>query len=753
MSRFSKSVPSDLFRLGTFGLVVTLTLLAGVAQSKAANQSIGSIGTLKKRFDDKKLNSDAWDHTLLSESEKFYADATSDNGQGRETDESRVLIAEVVIEGIDDHPEKDRLEFAAYDAMRVRPGSSVTRDQLKLDLDAIYSTGWFSGVRIEPIQGPLGVQILVEVEPNPLLTKIEISPNDTKLPLKVIDQLFASDYGKTLNLNTLQLRIKSLKSWYVSQGYSLARISGPDRVDPNGTVKLNVVEGIVAGLEVQFLNNEGESNDKDGKIVNGKTRPWVIKREISIKPGQVFNRNKLEIDIKRLYATSLFSDIKVTLKPVPGEPGTVRIILGITEQSTGSLSGGIGYSQSQGVFGQVGIQDTNLLGRAWNTTLNLTYGQYGGLANLTFADPWIKGDPHRTSFRSSIFVSREVPQVFRSKSRGTIRSVSDSLDVNSNLAYDINSELHGKGKFNSVNEAKSSNASVSWFDYEGDSVALQRTGASFVFSRPLNGGDPYKKVPWSVLLGMSYQNIEPIDYAGSSRPYGVSTQDFEEGAAPGNDVICIAFNCATENQLFGIRTGATYNNLNDARNPTSGNFFSLGTEQFLSIGENSPTFNRARVSYSQFVPVNWLKLAKGCRPGPGEKLNCPQAIGFQLKAGTVIGQLPPYEAFCLGGSNSIRGWNSCDLAVGRSFGEASVEYRFPIWNIVAGSVFVDAGSDLGSQANVPGKPGKILSKPGSGYSLGSGLIITTPVGPLRLEAASQGFDGEWRFNLGVGWKF
>jgi outer membrane protein insertion porin family len=27
------------------------------------------------------------------------------------------------------------------------------------------------------------------------------------------------------------------------------------------------------------------------------------------------------------------------------------------------------------------------------------------------------------------------------------------------------------------------------------------------------------------------------------------------------------------------------------------------------------------------------------------------------------------------------------------------------------------------------------------------------VGPLRLEVASQDFTGEWRFNLGVGWKF
>jgi outer membrane protein insertion porin family len=47
----------------------------------------------------------------------------------------------------------------------------------------------------------------------------------------------------------------------------------------------------------------------------------------------------------------------------------------------------------------------------------------------------------------------------------------------------------------------------------------------------------------------------------------------------------------------------------------------------------------------------------------------------------------------------------------------------------------------------------LLGKPGSGYSVGTGLIVTTPVGPLRLEIASQGATGQWRFNLGVGWKF
>ena len=666
----------------------------------------------------------------------------------------RVLISEVVIEGIAGHPEQERLELAAYDAMAVRPGGRITRDELKLDLDAIYATGWFSDVRIEPVNGPLGVKLVVQVVPNPVLTKVVLDPDDSKIPESLIADTFSSDYGRTLNLNELQLRMKELQGWYAKEGYSLARVSGPSRVSPEGVVELKVVIGTVAGVDVQFLNKEGESSNEKGEPIKSKTRPWVVTREISIKPGEPFNRTQLEADLKRLYATSLFSDVKVTLKPVPAEPGSVTIILGIVEQSTGSLSGGLGYSQSQGVFGQVQLADTNLFGRAWNLALNFTYGQYGGLANFTFTDPWIKGDKHRTSFRTSLFLSREVPQVFQSQNNGNILTLRDYADNGGQYAYSINSRNNPTGrKFDNVLNADKDDSSVSWFDYEGDSVALQRIGGNVIFARPLNGGDPYKIVPWNVLVGLNVQNVRPINFAGDSRPYGVANRKIKNDRVPNDDIICIAFNCANENNFFGVRLAATYGNLNDPRNPTSGNFFSFGTEQFLSVGANSPTFNRVRTSYTHFFPVNWLKIAKGCRPKPGEKADCPQAIGIQLKAGTVVGQLPPYEAFCLGGSNSVRGWYDCDLAVGRSFGEATIEYRFPIISIFAGELFVDAGTDFGSQSNVPGKPGQLLEKPGSGFSVGTGVIVSTPVGPLRLEVASQDFTGDYRFNLGVGWKF
>ena len=54
--------------------------------------------------------------------------------------------------------------------------------------------------------------------------------------------------------------------------------------------------------------------------------------------------------------------------------------------------------------------------------------------------------------------------------------------------------------------------------------------------------------------------------------------------------------------------------------------FTATTEQFIGVNEDSPTFNRLRANYTQFFPVNWLKLHKGCRPKPGEKGDCHRRL-------------------------------------------------------------------------------------------------------------------------------
>jgi len=652
--------------------------------------------------------------------------------------EPKVLIAEVAIEGLQDHPERERLELAAYAAMAATPGSRVTRNELQTDLSAIYASGWFSDVRIQPVDGPLGVRLVVVVVANPVLQQVKLDPADLKLPEQVVKDTFAADYGKTLNLNTLQTRMQELQRWYADQGYSLARITGPSRVSPEGVVELLVRQGTVEGVEVQFLNKEGSATNDKGEPIRGKTKPWVVTREVSMRPGQVFNRRELEEDIKRIYGTGLFSDVKVTLKPVPAEPGKVVIVLGIVEQSSGSLSGGLGYSQSQGVFGQIQLQDSNLFGRAWDLGTNISYGQFGGLGDITFTDPWIKDNKYRTSFRARFFFSREIPQLFQSE--------------NTTFSYQLRN--FDGADFDVVTSRKVNPNGTETIKTNFDTVAIQRIGANVQLVRPLNGGNPYKKAPWNLILSFGGQEVTPKDFSGGKYTYGVVGATKSPTRVPSNQVICLAFNCASENQLVSFRVGTTYSTLNDPRNPTKGNFLSLGTEQFISVGENSPTFNRIRGTFTHYIPVEWLKIFKGCRPKPGETKDCKQALAFQVSAGTLVGSdIPPYEAFCLGGGNSVRGYYDCDLGVGKSFAEATIEYRFPLFSIVSGEIFFDAGTTFGTQGDIPGNPGGLLGKSGEGYSPGVGIIVTTPVGPLRLEVATQDFSSDWRFNLGVGWKF
>ena len=67
--------------------------------------------------------------------------------------------------------------------------------------------------------------------------------------------------------------------------------------------------------------------------------------------------------------------------------------------------------------------------------------------------------------------------------------------------------------------------------------------------------------------------------------------------------------------------------------------------------------------------------------------------------------------------------------------------------------FADAGTVLGSGKNVTGDPGALLDKPDNGFSYGVGVVLNTPLGPLRGEMAKGNHNRNWRFNFGVGWKF
>ena len=184
----------------------------------------------------------------------------ADNNE--DLNEDKALISEIIIEGWENHPEGRKLELAAYDSMSIKPGDIVDNKKLKQDLNAIYSSGWFSGVKIKSQDGPLGVRLIVNVVPNPILKKVELKPINSLIPEEYIDDIFNNYYGTTLNLNEFQNKIETIKERYEKEGYSLARVSGPDRISENGVVTLKVYEGIISEVKLRFPDSDGEFVEK-----------------------------------------------------------------------------------------------------------------------------------------------------------------------------------------------------------------------------------------------------------------------------------------------------------------------------------------------------------------------------------------------------------------------------------------------------------------------------------------------------------
>jgi outer membrane protein insertion porin family len=253
----------------------------------------------------------------------------------------------------------------------------------------------------------------------------------------------------------------------------------------------------------------------------------------------------------------------------------------------------------------------------------------------------------------------------------------------------------------------------------GDKVREGQIGGSISLQRPIDD--------WDTSLGFNYTRTSIRDREGNITPTDAQGNPLSASGTGIDDLTTVSFT-------------ATKDQRNNPNNPTQGSLLSLSTEQSVPIGQGNISLNRLRANYSQYTPVKLFNSQQ------------PQVFALNLQAGTVIGDLPPYESFNLGGSNSVRGYDSGDVGNGRSYVLASAEYRFPILPIVGGVLFADFASDLGSGDTVLGNPAGVRGKPGSGFGYGAGVRLDSPLGLIRADYGVND-QGESRVHLGIGQRF
>ncbi|MGF2036416.1 MAG: BamA/TamA family outer membrane protein [Nostoc sp. CmiVER01] len=253
----------------------------------------------------------------------------------------------------------------------------------------------------------------------------------------------------------------------------------------------------------------------------------------------------------------------------------------------------------------------------------------------------------------------------------------------------------------------------------GDKVREGQIGGGVSLQRPIDD--------WNTSLGLNYTRTSIRDRQGNITPTDAQGNPLSASGTGVDDLTTVSFT-------------ATKDQRDNPLNPTKGSVLSLSTEQSVPIGQGNISLNRLKANYSQYLPVQLFNTKQ------------PQVFAVNLQAGTVLGNLPPYESFNLGGSNSVRGYDSGDVGSGRSYVLASAEYRFPVLPIVGGVLFADFASDLGSGDTVLGDPAGVRGKAGYGFGYGAGVRLNSPLGLIRADYGIND-QGESKVHLGIGQRF
>ena len=173
-----------------------------------------------------------------------------------------------------------------------------------------------------------------------------------------------------------------------------------------------VATTVVPTVDVTMRVQEGKQYfiNRITFVGNTTTRDNVIRREVRLFEGGVFNTEALKYSIKRLNQLGYFKQLEggkdLNVDKTPGAENKVDIKLTLEEQNRNQLTFGAGVSQYEGVFGQLMFQTSNFMGRGETLSLSAQVGSRAKNYQLAFTEPFlfdrpitVGGDIHRTQIR------------------------------------------------------------------------------------------------------------------------------------------------------------------------------------------------------------------------------------------------------------------------------------------------------------------------------------------------------------------
>ena len=179
----------------------------------------------------------------------------------------------------------------------------------------------------------------------------------------------------------------AIRDYYEAYGYldTIVRVTKVPNTD-QGTIDLvySVKEGEISYVEKVEIRG------------NTRTRDKVIRRELAISPGEVFDMVSVELSKRRLEGTGLFESVDTQVEKIPELPNRRNLIVGVEEGRTGHLIMGFGYSSIEAMFAQAGYVQGNFdlfnppffTGGGQKFRLQITAGTRRQDYQVTFEEPY-----------------------------------------------------------------------------------------------------------------------------------------------------------------------------------------------------------------------------------------------------------------------------------------------------------------------------------------------------------------------------
>lgn len=503
--------------------------------------------------------------------------------------------------------------------------------------------------------------------------------------------------------------IEAIENFYGSKGHI-------DVTQSSGNLRVTRVPNTETGtMDLQFKIEEGQVSYIEKIEIKGnvKTKDKVIRRELAVSPGEVFNMVSVKLSKRRLEGLQFFEPGSVEARPEPTDPpivGRKNLVVGVVEKNTGNLNLGAGFSSVDSIVGFVEVAQENF--------------DIDGVADLVkFKSPTFTGGGQKLRLRIQVGTERQ----------DYILSFIEPWFLERKLTLGV-SLYHNSASYLSVEDIYSETIT-------GARVSLTRAlGSDFligsVFYQVQNVGIDFE----SGIHGDRYIPGGPVGPGGGAPV-------FDPANAPASLL-------AEEGYSLLTSVGGTlaYDTRNSTFLPDAGQ----RTELLSSI--TSEYLGGERNFYKLDLSSAWYfrGLAKG------------HVLEFVAKLGVVDGlqgdDVPFYEKWYLGGLYSLRGYEYRSVSPrdpgfdepvgGQSYWFGSLEYSIPIIQSekaggVRFAVFYDIGNVLRDAYDFTF----------SDYTdnWGVGLRLNLPIGPLRLDygipiSHDQYNSSSGKFQFGVGWQ-